>query len=182
MNRFIKLIIIFLIISFLKFIINFYRFLRIKYLLQKYNEYLKNPEWKFVMYKLEILRLFKIAGITDSGVSVSQNVGYGTLKVQTISIFNNLNNRNEEVVNIMTGNFYAAIGFYKQKFSETCNPIYWLEFLVFLPQNVSKYFGIKTDNIIVKISQITYWFLGLIASIYAIFDVNLVNYFLNLFN
>ncbi|MDP8267909.1 MAG: hypothetical protein P9L97_04195 [Candidatus Tenebribacter davisii] len=174
-----KLFLLFLIICMLKIIINFFKYLRVKYLLKKYNAYLKNPDWEFSKHRHEILKLFKEAGIEDGGVSISQHVGYGTLKVQPISVLKNINYLNEDVINIMTGNFYSAIGYYKLRFLETFNPIFWIEIIVFLPKNIFTYIGFQSKNVLIKIFQVIYWILGLFASIYAIFNLNIFYYLFN---
>jgi hypothetical protein len=178
MTKLKNVIILFIIICALKFIINFHKYLRIKYLFKKYNDYIENPIWEFSKYKLEILKLFKDAGIKNSGINVSQHVGYGTLKVQQISVLSNINFINEDIISIITGNFYATIGYYKLRFLETFNPIFWIEYIVFLPKNIFKYIGFKSSNVLINIIQIIYWILGLFASIYAIFGFNIHNYLL----
>lgn len=171
-----NLLFLFIVVCIIKFSINLFKYYRLKYLLKKYREYLKNPNWEFAQYKLEIARLFKNTGIKEIGVSISENVGYGNLKVHTLSVLDNIVNRNEKVVNIVTETFYSSIGYYKSRFIETINPLFWIEFLLFVPKNIASYIGFKTDNMIANIFQITYWILGLLASIKAIFNLDIITY------
>jgi hypothetical protein len=152
-----------------------FKYQRIKYLLSKYKKYIKNPNWEFSEYKLEILKSFRDAGVEDTGITAKEHVGYGTIKVQTVSSFLNITNVSPEVIDANMQNFYSVIGYYKLKIIETFNPVYWAELLIFLPKHILNYFGLKSFSTIKNVFQIAYWIIIIISFCTKIIDNEHIN-------
>ena len=77
-----------------------------------------------------------------------------------------LNNRTKE---IMLNSFQVAKGYYKARFLESFNPIYWINIIIFLPQKILKYIGMN-ENTSFRIANVIltffYWVSGFAFTLY----------------
>ena len=162
----INLLYLFLLVSSLKFIINFIKYIQCKRYCDKYGEWLagQNPNLKRSQH--QIIKLFKEAGIKDSVFPIAEPLGLGQVATSNISIFDNFPNRTEKIVSITIGMFDQAIGVYSSRAFETLNPIYWIESIIYLPRNILSYVGMSAENIITKLIQVFYWILGSILTLF----------------
>jgi len=145
----------------LRFITNFYKYLRIKKLYDKYIEYIRTDDYKFIQNKEEIKSLFKDAGLKDSSVIHQEFLGFGNFSNTRISVFDNLTNRREDIVGNVQNRFNEAIGVYRKRFRESFNPIFWIDFIVKFPQHLMEFFGVLPEKIAVKIFLVIYWLLAI---------------------
>ena len=136
-----------------------------------YNAYLKDPKWEFFEYQPQIVKLFKEAEIEDNTVTYVENVGYGKILADAhVSVMSNIGNTRADVVTMVTSMFHKAKGTYRSRMLEAINPIYWLEFVIFLPKNVFRYTGASPESALVKTVQVIYWLLAsIIGFLYGVF-------------
>ncbi|HAT3845169.1 TPA: hypothetical protein KKX32_002677 [Legionella pneumophila] len=63
---------------------------------------------------------------------------------------------------------------YKKRMCESVNPVYWIEFLIFLPKNIVEYLLGGEQNTIpnwaIRLLNIAYWAIGLFGSLFGILD------------
>jgi hypothetical protein len=83
----------------------------------------------------------------------------------------------QDVVTLMNICFQQAITIFKQNIKDAINPIYWLDFIIFLPRHTATYLNVSPEKVGIKISQIIWWFLNII---YVIFRNEFNNFFKSL--
>lgn len=157
----------------LRFITNFYKYIRIKKLYDEYVEYINTDNSKFIQNKEEIKSLFKDAGLKDSSVIHQEFLGFGKFSNMRVSVFDNLTNRREDIVGNVQNRFNEAIGVYRKRFRESFNPIFWIDFIVKFPQHIMEFFGVLPEKIAVKIFLVIYW---LVAIIFGLKKFELLEY------
>lgn len=150
----------------IKFLLNLSRYLQCKWYLSKYQNYITNPEWGFVGDSPQIINLFKNAGIKDVVVTNVEFIGFGHFQSSHPSVFENLTVTRNDVVGAALNMFHKSIGVYRSRMLETINPLYWLEFIIFLPKHLLNYIGISPESIFIKIIQIIYWLLVFLFGVY----------------
>ena len=155
---------LFLVILAIKFLINLSRCVQCKRYLSKYHGYINKSTWGFVEHSPQIVKIFNSAGVEDSTVSNVRSVGFGHFQSSQASVFDNLEVKREDVVNLVKRMFYKSIGVYRSRMYETINPLYWVELIVFLPKHALNYIGLSLDSVVINITQIIYWALATIAS------------------
>lgn len=163
-----KYLYLFLGIIFIRFLINFIYFLQIKFYFRCYNKYLKKSSWSFPEKRQAVVNLMKKANVEDSFRPRVEPVGYGQLSAAQISVFSNLGLPYEDIIGVVMKKFHEAIGVYRSRMLESFNPIFWLEFLIFLPRHVFLYLGIASDKLVVKAIQLLYWSLATLFGVLGI--------------
>lgn len=164
------LILFFVIVVLYKYFTNWFACRQCKHYLGEYQKHIQHPDSKFLELKAPIIRLFKTAGITDSSVTFVDYIGFDRVLEGKASIFDNLGRVDPRVSGLLDSKFHEAIGVYKTNMADAINPFYWIDFIIHLPQKISKYFGVPTENIFTKIMQAVYWLVGImITFIYTLF-------------
>ncbi|BDD08532.1 hypothetical protein FUAX_09640 [Fulvitalea axinellae] len=153
---------LFLLMIFLRFIVNFYKYKRISKLKNAYINYLGLNNYSLAEDKEEIKSLFREAGLKDSSVFHQELLGFGKYANVRISVLDNLTNRREDIVGNVLLKFDEAIGVYRKRFRESFNPIFWIEFIVKLPQYIMQFLGVLPEKISVKIFLIIYWLIAIL--------------------
>jgi hypothetical protein len=148
-----------------KFVTNLVRFLRCKFLLKEYGKYLEDRGWDMVQHQEEVIGLFKKAGIKDSVVPYVEPVGMGQMISTTVSVFSNFTRIRADIAGTITSNFHRAIGVYKKRMLNSFNPLFWIDFVVNLPREALEYVGVPPEKSLVKVAQVIYWALGVLASV-----------------
>lgn len=69
-------------------------------------------------------------------------------------------------VNVIKIEFIKSHGYYKHKFFQNFNPFYWINFVLFLPQNIIYYLGFKRKSKSIKLLNIIWWIFSIIFAIY----------------
>jgi hypothetical protein len=68
--------------------------------------------------------------------------------------------------------FSSSIGVFKARVKKSFNPLYWIDCLLFLPQNVMAYLGYpleeKKINLIARVLNIVYWCFAFFAQVFVI--------------
>jgi hypothetical protein len=84
-----------------------------------------------------------------------------------MEVFENIGRNDERIVLLMIGIFRQAIGIYKKRIIDAINPFYWLEFIIFLPQNIIQYVlgNSAIPNWFIRLINVFYWLSGIVISI-----------------
>lgn len=152
------------------FLQNYLRYRKSVNLLLKYQEYVEDPNIVFLQETHKIKNLFKKAGVKapvhPTAIPVGMSIQHGVY-----STVDNLNIRTEEVIYSIVNSFHETIGVYRDRIVNSINPLYWVEFIFFLPKFLFEYLGLSPESIIIRLFQVVYWVLGLL---YAIFEVEII--------
>jgi hypothetical protein len=108
-----------------------------------------------------IKRLILEAGLNDPQSTSMEFVGYGHVAPKQYSVLDNILIANKELMGVFVQLLSRAIGFYDIKAFESINPLFWVEFIIKLPQFVFKQFKIDTSGITLKIVELLYWLVGI---------------------
>lgn len=165
-----KALIIFGTIIISKVLYNTYYFLLAKHFLKKYEEYITDQKsWYITENRQRIVHVLKIANIEDNSFPNVQPVGYGYVRTGNLSMFDNVPSLRKDVVECVFTGLKEAKAVFWNRMLEAFNPVYWAEFIIYLPKNILIYLGISGGSIIVKLFQICWWSLGLLSAIAGIF-------------
>ena len=164
-----KFIILLSILIAYSIISNFYYLKRCEFLFEVFWSIFKeDPKVKYnhMEYQLEVKRIIMQAGVEDRFIPTMLPVGFGYVSQTKISILDNCFVINEEISPLEKQMFNQAIGVYKFRLKQSFNPIYWIDSIVFLPKTLSKYFGVESNSVIVKIFNILYWIVSFFVFVY----------------
>lgn len=156
---------------FVKTIMNGYKLWRLSTLEKEYLDYLGNlandtENWEFYEKIPEIKEFLIKAGLQSSLVDVYENLGPAIHRYK-LDLFENIAANNIEIASLMRGHLKQAIGVYKRRIREAYNPIYWIELLVYLPQNIVSYILGKDaiPNWLIRLMNAIWWICGFIGVI-----------------
>lgn len=107
--------------------------------------------------KKEIIDIFKKLRIEDKYFLVSQNARYGKIACFKASVFTVYPSNINIFYNSQINMFEETIGILKKNMLDCINPIYWIENLIFLPQNILICLGIDSASIIGKLFNVIVW-------------------------
>lgn len=174
-----KIILLFLAMIIYKAISNFVSFKKCESLEHQYTQWLKEQNNDFPKSKREIINLFKKAGISDSKIPVTQPIGFGKISTFNASVFENFPNRHVDHISIVLAMFSEAEGVYRKRLTDSINPLYWIETIIYLPRAIIQYLGLNTETITTKILQVLWWILTPVAILWRdqiwAFLINLFN-------
>jgi hypothetical protein len=149
---------LFVVIFAVKFLNNASAFLQCKFFYNIYKKFIIDDEWqKITSHQQKIISLFKNAGLEDILVPVVEPAGFGYIQTGNGSVFTNLTNKRKDIASHVIDLFYRAKGVYKDRMLEAFNPLFWIMFLVNLPENLFSYLGFSTENVFSRIIQLFYW-------------------------
>ena len=164
----------FILIMLIRFVINFFKYRRVKELYNKYFEYLKERNIEFAQYKQEIKTLFKEANLKDSSVSHQEVISRQHFINSNASVFDNITSTRSDVTQIIKLKFNEAIGVYKKRYKESYNPLFWIEFITKMPQYLMEFFGVLPEKIIVKVFLLIYWIIGILFGLQKFDIINIL--------
>ncbi len=153
---------IFAIILILRFILNLQKYYRVEKLYMIYLDYLTNRDIKLIQHTQEIKTLFREAGLKDSTVIHQESLGFGNFSNTSVSIFDNIANTSGDIVSNIQNRFNEAIGVFRKRYRESYNPLFWIDFIIKLPQYFMSFFGVLPEKIAVKIVLMLYWILAIL--------------------
>lgn len=142
------------------------------YTLKKFDEKFKNslsknqPEAtiKLSEYSVIVQKLLFRAGVALKTVPVELGGGYVNANANPFDYL-------DSGSNIVNGRVSTAvsqgIGVYKQRIFEAINPLFWINSLLFLPQNIIIYCGGNPVSAISKALNIAWWTIGALISIFS---------------
>lgn len=161
-----------------KALMNFIALRKVKKFQSIYVDYIeksKTPEWidikeQLLQNKNEIIQIFDNCGLKDFGIYTTSPTGYGHVGHNKVSILQNLQYIGQiNEVNVPTTiDMYLnqARGILNKRIIEAFNPLYWINILVFLPQNIITYLGFLQDDkkteAITRVINVFYWILVIV--------------------
>ncbi|CAM3025215.1 TPA: hypothetical protein JBD00_10065 [Legionella pneumophila subsp. pneumophila] len=164
----------------IKVLINAYKLMRLIKLEKKYQVYMKAKSQEadiipdFLEKVPEIIELLKQAGQKSKIISRLQDTGLGYVQNLQGDLFENITTRDSEIYTEISTRLKYAMGVYKKRMCESVNPVYWIEFLIFLPKNIVEYLLGGEQNTIpnwaIRLLNIAYWAIGLFGSLFGILD------------
>lgn len=157
-----KYIYIFIVIIFLKFLINLLQFLKNPKLHKIWKRYFENLANKkidnnAITYTEEIVKNFKTANIHDISIPMVEPVGYGQIATSQISAFTNIFANDKTCFTYINDAFLMAHGVYRKRMLDSFNPFFWLDFIIKLPKYIIEYLGLDSQTVFTKIFQLIYW-------------------------
>lgn len=143
-------------------ILNGYHFFRLRYIKDKYFEWLLSGKDGDIIagYSNELKMLLKKANIKDCYIPESELIGCGQVANFQLSAFEQFPSRRKDIASILFMLISRGLGVYKNNFYNSFNPIFWLEIIVYLPKGIFSYLGISDNTMIVKILQLIWWVIG----------------------
>lgn len=173
MDSLVGVIVILSFLLFMRFIMFNYKLSRIISLGVEYCNYVSTSGGnRFeIMKKLpELKKLFYEGGVEDINEIEAKHVGYGKILFFESSYFKNILILNVQIIRWVVGSFAEAEGVFRKKRKEAFNPIFWLEFFIYLPKNLMSFLQlnkyIKDFRLMLKISYLVYWALLLKGFLY----------------
>lgn len=146
-------------------LVNYLRFPMIeKNLLYNYSSD-SSQKLSALSHKTQIINYIKNAGVKDKFIPVVQSLGYGQLASSSISVLDNISNQRQDIAQVVIESLQEAKGNYWFRFINTFNPFYWLRIVLFIPKYLFSYLGLKDDSLIIKIFQLMYWLIGIVATV-----------------
>lgn len=162
-----KLMYFFLGYGLIKLLINASKYYKCKHYLNKYIEWLSNPDWELSEHKFHVIKLFKDAGLEDSTIQFVTPLGMSHVASGNAWVFAQFPSySSEEIIAKTRGYFHEAIGVYRSRAREVFNPIYWIEFIIYLPKHIFNYLDVPPECVITKIGQLIYWLIVTSSSIF----------------
>lgn len=147
---------VFLCIVSIKFLLNFSRYIKVRYYFRQYRLFGEGKSQGFPKYTSQIMKVFHEAGIKDSNLPNVEPAGYGFVSKTSIPVQLNMIVLREDIIEIVIRMFHRTIGVYRSRMIESISPIYWLEFVIFLPKHILTYIGISGESVFMKIVQVVY--------------------------
>lgn len=157
-----NIIIFFSICIILRFVINYYKYRKVVNLLDEYNQYIVTTDMNFVQKIPEIKALFKEAGIEDFMVIHQEFMGFGNYANIKLSGLDNMTSNRLDIVTNVVRKFNETIGVFRKRYKDSLNPIFWIEYVIKLPQYLLEFFGVLPEKIVVKIFLMIYWIIAII--------------------
>ncbi|MDR3668667.1 MAG: hypothetical protein P4L35_17640 [Ignavibacteriaceae bacterium] len=190
MEKYYYIVIGFILLIIMRFLLYINKYLYLRKVLRKQDTYIDgkyegaNVEKKKIASQkagvwikenqIELKKVVLKTGIQDQETLYMKPVGMGFAQEQIISTLDNFLLNPEIMVNA-TEIILRAKGFYKIQALKSFKPLFWIEFIVFLPKELLKYFGVdetpKGASVMMKVFQVIYW----LASIFFMYHTYLKN-------
>lgn len=154
-------ILIFLGIICIVLLTNLYKWYRTNKICILYVEWLAKSEVTFNIhhYKSELLSL--VAVVPPKRIAYSQLLGYGQIANGQAYLMDQFPSRREDYAPAILQTIEEAIGYYKFQVRQCINPIYWIEFFVWLPKRLTTFLGLNSELKAMKLVnlffQLIYW-------------------------
>ena len=111
--------------------------------------------------QIEIKKLILKCGLKDPKESIMKPMGLNFARSASVSTLDNLLYVNEKIMEWGRDLIKKAKGHYRRQAYLSLNPIFWVEFLLFLPKEIINYLNTekesKTKSSVINIFQILYW-------------------------
>lgn len=118
--------------------------------------------------KREIVRLFRVAQLTEPGVDLYSPAPGGRVVHRQASVFDNLYLRRGDVQQIVFDCFVEAKGYFRDEIRRSLVPVFWPSVLMNLPADVLVYLGVKPTATVVRVSKVVAALIELVLAIGAL--------------
>jgi len=165
----------------IRFILYFSKFLYVKKVIKKQDLYVRslfkeksekeikkgNKAGSWVNDNLvQIKKVVENSSVSDYTNTYMEPVGYGHVQQKTMHALDNILYKNTDILMQARDVLQSTKGYYKVESFKCIKPIYWIEFIVFLPREIVNYFGdideSKSSTFFIKIIQVIYWLISII--------------------
>lgn len=156
-----KIFIIFIFLVLYKLITNYIKLKNIEKHKQKYLEWLGDQNSHPNIYQdgLAVRELILSAGVEEPYVFTSIPSGPGLISTGKVSVLNNYPSSLIQHTYAMMKAMDSASGVFKRRCKETVNPLFWIDFILYLPKYAISYVGLDANSVTAKVLQIFWWFL-----------------------
>lgn len=113
------------------FFINLRRLTRITKIYRSYLDWVHFESYDFLQLSAEAVSLFSAAGLNDPAIRITNPIGRGYLREDSVRLFSNLSNRDSRIISLAGDYFQMAIGVFKRRLRNSLNPLCWIEFVLF---------------------------------------------------
>ena len=124
---------------------------------KKHLEYLQGHCQNFPEYAHLIRSVFQSAGVDDAKFTVWESSGLGVVRATTASLFKNVTIKGEPFATETQKAFAESRGVFKHRIVEMLSPLYWLNYVLYLPKNILVHLGVDPKQLAMRIIQIMYW-------------------------
>lgn len=162
-----KLLISFLIIFCYKLISCIIDYINIARYSKMFNDFISKKNDNIFQYKSICIDLFKKLNIPDKCFPITQKTGYGQFASFKASVFNNFPDNSILFARETLCIFDDATGICRRNIIQCFSPKYWIDFILFLPKNILTYLNVSADSILIKISQVIYWLISILITLFA---------------
>ena len=134
-----------------------------------YDNWIRTDESELIIGKhiFAIKKLFQDAGLKDFILSRIEPTGFGYTKSYNMKGFNNIHLNDPELINKILFKFEEAKGVYSYKMKQSFNPLFWVEFILKLPEQTFSYLNFDIADSKMKIIQLLYWIAMVIIGLHA---------------
>ena len=73
-----------------------------------------------------------------------------------VSAIDNFGNTRPDLASATTRVMYLAIGIFRERMTESLNPIFWGEAIVFLPRTVLSHLGVSAEGVVAKVANLVW--------------------------
>lgn len=170
-------IILFVLIFAYKLISNIVNLIKIKYYSILYDDFVSNNSTDILKHRNHAIELFNRANISNTSYPISQPTGCNMVASGHTSLFTSFPTRDKRLILPTYTAFQNSIGVFKGRIIECFNPIYWINYILFLPKNILSYLNVSAESIFIKICQVFYWAFGIACTLFSTEIANLIKSF-----
>lgn len=146
----------------------------------KFENWLNDKEERIKAPNGEKMRfLLGKAGITESQIPYVRILGPRSYRNDVVDALKSYPTQDRQILKQLIPLIYLGIDTLQYKFRQNFNPMFWVDFVIFLPKHIISYLGLNTDNVFAKLLNIIYW---LITPILVIFRDRLWDFLINFFS
>lgn len=173
----------FICIVFYKFLSNLYYYLNCKKLKSIYLDWISGENNNCMYTKAKVLKVFKRAHIKDAAIFQSEYTGCGQIANYSIRALSNYPLLDKTHMNYTLRAYDESIGYFKDEMINSFNPIYWIDFILFLPKNILEYVGADIEKVSSKILNVIltaiWWIITTFGVIYHDKIISIIQNFLD---
>jgi len=178
-----KILIAFLCLVLFKIINNTVRLIKTKYFWNRYIDWLNDSDNTLYTYKQSIKNLFLHAGMQTLVVPNAAPVGYGQIATYNAEVSENMFIKRNDIVSLTLHLFANTFGVYRSRIIESFSPLYWINFIIFIPKHLLLYIGLDSEKTAYKLLNVVlsaiWW---VILGVIAIFGNQLKQFGINFIN
>ena len=161
-----KVLLAFVAIIVFRILTNAFRLKRLRTIERVYREYLSGKETKFQEYVIELKSIFKSAHVSDVTIPYAQPIGYHQIATSNVSAFENAGSTRQDVVAHILISIDRASGVFKRNMIDSISPLFWINFLIFLPKHLLAYLNVNEKSLLIRIVQVVWWLVAPAAAIF----------------
>ncbi|HBF73732.1 MAG TPA: hypothetical protein DDW71_00530 [Lactobacillus sp.] len=103
--------------------------------------------------------------------------GYPTIFTNQASVTGSFPTKHQSVIGMEVAILQNFVDYFYDQYRQNFRLSYWINFLIFLPQQFLSYLGVKKESVASKLVNVIYWCAVALYSIYKPLLQNLLNHF-----